>query len=173
VRAARWVAVGDSFTAGTGDDQQHGGWVAQTANTLARAGRVGGFRNLAVPGETFLFAGGEGFHDVTRDSTAIADRITMGAGPFAHCRRIPRTAAAAPSLRGRCLIGGLRGCAGSAGSTTRSQPPTGSCQLIEVGLAQVEFVAGGVVVHSNRRHGFGAITVKIAGKDDPCCLDHS
>lgn len=48
--AARWVAVGDSFTAGTGDDPQHGGWVARTANALARADRVGGFRNLAAPG---------------------------------------------------------------------------------------------------------------------------
>jgi hypothetical protein len=35
-----------------------------------------------------------------------------------------------------------------------------------VGLAQVEFVAGGAVVHSNRRHCLGAITVKIAGKHD-------
>lgn len=50
MREARWVAVGDSFTAGTGDDRQHGGWVARTASALARAGRVGGFRNLAAPG---------------------------------------------------------------------------------------------------------------------------
>jgi phosphatidylinositol alpha 1,6-mannosyltransferase len=42
--------VGDSFTAGTGDDPQHGGWVARTANALTAAGRVGAFRNLAVPG---------------------------------------------------------------------------------------------------------------------------
>jgi lysophospholipase L1-like esterase len=50
MKAARWVAVGDSFTAGTGDDPQHGGWVARTANALARAGCVGDFCNLAVPG---------------------------------------------------------------------------------------------------------------------------
>ena len=106
---------------------------------------------------------------MTRDSTAIADRITMRAGPFAHCRRVPRTTATAPSLRPGCLAGRLRRCAGS---TTRSQPPTCSGQLIEVGLAQVEFVAGGAVVHSNRRHGLGAVTVKIAGKHDPCCLGH-
>jgi hypothetical protein len=109
---------------------------------------------------------------MTGDSTTIADRITMGAGPFAHCRRIPRTAAAASSLRGRSPIGGLRRYADSAGSTTRSQSPTRSGQLIEVGLAQVEFIAGGAVVHPNRRHGLGAITVKIAGEDDPCCLGH-
>jgi hypothetical protein len=42
-----------------------------------------------------------------------------------------------------------------------------------VGLAQVEFVAGGAVVHSNRRHGLGAITVKIARKHDQCCLGHN
>jgi hypothetical protein len=42
-----------------------------------------------------------------------------------------------------------------------------------VGLAQVEFVAGGAVVHSNRRHGLGAVTVKIAGKNDTCCLSHN
>jgi hypothetical protein len=41
-----------------------------------------------------------------------------------------------------------------------------------VGLAQVEFVAGGAVVHSNRRHGLGAVTVKIADKHDPCGLSH-
>jgi hypothetical protein len=107
---------------------------------------------------------------VTRDSTAIADRITMRAGPFAHCRRVPRTTATAPSLRPGCLAGRLRRCAGS---TTRSQPPTCSGQLIEVGLAQVEFVAGGAVVHSNRRHGLGAVTVNIAGKHDTRCLSHS
>jgi hypothetical protein len=110
---------------------------------------------------------------VTRDSTAIADRMAMGAGPFAHGRRVQGTAAAAPSLRRRRLIGGLRGRAGSTGSTTLAQPPTGSGQLTEVGLAQVEFVAGGAVVHSNRRHGLGAVTVKIADKHDTCCLGHN
>ena len=109
---------------------------------------------------------------MTRDSPAIADRITMGAGPFAHRRRVQATAAAAPSLRRR-VIGGFRGCAGSAGSTTGSQPPTCSAQLIEVGLAQVDFVAGGAIVHSNRRHGLGAVTVKIADKHDQCCLGHN
>ncbi len=42
--------MGDSFTAGTGDDPQYGGWIARTATALARAGRVGDFRNLAAPG---------------------------------------------------------------------------------------------------------------------------
>jgi hypothetical protein len=97
----------------------------------------------------------------------------MGAGPFPHCRRIPPTAAASPSLRPRRLIGGLRGRAGAAGTPTRSQPPTRSGQLIEMGLAQVEFVAGGAVVHSNCRHGLGAVTVKITDKHDPCCLGHN
>jgi hypothetical protein len=110
---------------------------------------------------------------VTRDATAIADRITMGAGPFAHRRRVQCTAAAAPSLRRRRPIGGLRGYAGSTGSTTRSQPATCSGQLIEVGLAQVEFVSGSAVVHSNRRHGLGAVTVKIADKHDTRLLGHN
>jgi hypothetical protein len=96
----------------------------------------------------------------------------MGPGPFAHCRRVQGTAAAAPSLRRRRPIGGLRGRAGSPGSTTPSEPPTRAGQLIEMGLAQVEFVAGAAVVHSNRRHGLGAVTVKIADKHDPCCLGH-
>lgn len=48
--AARWVAVGDSFTAGTGDDSNHGGWIARTATALAHTGRVAGFRNLAQRG---------------------------------------------------------------------------------------------------------------------------
>jgi SagB-type dehydrogenase family enzyme len=39
-------------------------------------------------------------------------------------------------------------------------------------LAQVEFVAGRAVVHANRGHGLGAVTVKIAGKHDTCCLSH-
>jgi hypothetical protein len=107
---------------------------------------------------------------MTRDSTAIADRITMGTGPLARCRRVRRTAAA-PSLRRR-LAGGLGGCAGSTGSTTSSQPPTRSGQFIEVGLAQVEFIAGGAVVYANRRDGLGPVTVKIAGKHDTCCLGH-
>jgi hypothetical protein len=107
---------------------------------------------------------------VAGNSTAIADRITMGAGPFAHCRRVHSTAAAAPSLYRRRFAGGLGRCAGS---TTPSQPPTRSGQLIEVGLAQIELVAGGAGVHSNRRHGVGAVTVKIAGKHDPCCLGHN
>ena len=37
-------------------------------------------------------------------------------------------------------------------------------------LAHVEFVAGAAVVHSNRRHGLGAVTMKIADKHDTCCL---
>jgi hypothetical protein len=155
-RAARRF---DRETAGT----RHGRGTA-AAHTL-RSGRFWVRRRL--------FPGGERFQDVTRDSPAIADRVPMGAGPFAHCRRVPRTAAAAPSLRRRRPIGGFRGCAGAAGSTTRSQPPTCSGQLIEVGLAQVEFVAGGAVVHSNRRHGLGAVTMKIARKHDTRCLGHN
>ena len=42
-----------------------------------------------------------------------------------------------------------------------------------MGLAQVEFVAGGAVVHSNRCHGLGAISVKVARKHDTSCLRHS
>jgi hypothetical protein len=42
-----------------------------------------------------------------------------------------------------------------------------------VGLAQVEFVAGGAVVQSNRRHGLGAVTMKIARKHDTRCLGHN
>jgi hypothetical protein len=97
--------------------------------------------------------------------------MSIGAGPFAYCRGVRGTAAATPSLRRR-LIGGFRGRAGRTGSTTRSQPPTCSGELIEMRLAQVEFVAGRAVVHSNRRHGLGAVTVKIAGKHDTCCLSH-
>ena len=37
---------------------------------------------------------------------------------------------------------------------------------------RVEFVAGGAVVQSNRRHGLGAVTVKIAGQHDARCLGH-
>jgi hypothetical protein len=109
---------------------------------------------------------------VAGDSTAIADRVPIGAGPFAHCRPVRGTAAATSSLRRRLLCG-FRGRAGSTGSTTRSQPPTCSGQLIEMRLAQVEFVAGRAVVHSNRRHGLAAVTVKIAGKHDTCCLSHN
>jgi len=47
---ARWIAVGDSFTAGTGDDPEHGGWIARTAAGLIDAGRVDELHNLAVPG---------------------------------------------------------------------------------------------------------------------------
>jgi hypothetical protein len=115
-----------------------------------------------------LFAGAEGFHDLTGDSTAIADRITMLAGPFPHRRRVHGTAAAAPSLYRRRFAGGLR-----RSTTTPPQPPTRSGQTIEVGLAQIELVAGRAVVHSNRRHGLGAVTVKIAGKHDPCCFGHN
>jgi hypothetical protein len=110
---------------------------------------------------------------VTGNSTAIADRMPIGAGPFAHCRRVRGTAAATPSLRRRRrLVGGLRGRAGCTGSTTPAQPPTGFGELIEMRLAQVEFVAGRAVVHSNCRHGLGAVTVKIAGQHDLCCLSH-
>jgi lysophospholipase L1-like esterase len=35
--ALEWVAVGDSFTAGTGDDPDQGGWIARTAAALTRA----------------------------------------------------------------------------------------------------------------------------------------
>jgi hypothetical protein len=109
---------------------------------------------------------------VTGDSTPIADRVPIGAGPFAHRRRVQVTAPATPS-RHRRPIGGFRGRAGCTGSTTRSQPPACSGELIEMQLAQVEFVAGRAVVHSNRRHGLCAVTVKIAGQHDPCCLSHN
>lgn len=45
-----WVAVGDSFTAGTGDDPRHGGWIARTAAALTRAGRIAAFHNHAERG---------------------------------------------------------------------------------------------------------------------------
>jgi hypothetical protein len=109
---------------------------------------------------------------VAGDSTSIADRMSIGAGPFAYCRRVLGTATATASFHRRRLIGGFRGRTGSTGSTTPSQTPTCSRELIEVRLAQVEFVAGGAVVHSNRRHGLGAVTVQIAGKHDTCCLSH-
>jgi hypothetical protein len=109
---------------------------------------------------------------VAGDSTSIADRMSIGAGPFAYCPRVLGSAAATPSSCGRRLVGRVRGRAGSTRSTTLSQTPTCSGELIEVRLAQVEFVAGRAVVHSNRGHGLGAVTVKIAGKHDPCCLSH-
>lgn len=109
---------------------------------------------------------------MTGDSTAIADRIAIGAGPFAHCRRIPATAPATPRLRRHRLVGGLRRRATRTSSTTRSQPPTCSGELIEMRLAQVEFIPGRAVVNANRRHRLGAVTVKIAGKYDKCCLSH-
>jgi hypothetical protein len=109
---------------------------------------------------------------VTGDSTAIADRLSVGAGPCAHCGRVGATAAATPSFRRR-LVGGFRGRAGSTGSTTRSEPPTCSGELIAMRLAQVEFVAGRAVVHSNRRYGLGAVIVKITGQHDTCCLSHN
>lgn len=45
-----WIAVGDSFTAGTGDDPHHGGWIRRTAAALTRTGRITEFRNHAEPG---------------------------------------------------------------------------------------------------------------------------
>ena len=127
----------------------------------------------AVRGSECLTAGGEGFQDRTGDTTAITDRITMRTRPFAHRRGVAGAAAPATGRgRGR-LLGGLPGRAGSTGSATWSQPPTCSGQLIEVGLAHVEFVAGGAVVQSNRRHRLGAVTVKIAGKHDTGCLGHN
>jgi lysophospholipase L1-like esterase len=48
--ALEWVAVGDSFTAGTGDDPDHGGWIARTAAALTRAGKIAAFHNHAERG---------------------------------------------------------------------------------------------------------------------------
>lgn len=45
-----WIAVGDSFTAGTGDDPGHGGWVRRTASTLIDRGQLDELRSYAVPG---------------------------------------------------------------------------------------------------------------------------
>jgi lysophospholipase L1-like esterase len=45
-----WVAVGDSFTAGTGDDPRHGGWIARTATALIRAGTISAVYNHAERG---------------------------------------------------------------------------------------------------------------------------
>jgi hypothetical protein len=56
-----------------------------------------------------LLAGGEGFQDPTRNSTAITDRITMRTRPFAHGRRVPRAVALATGLRRGLFVGGLRG----------------------------------------------------------------
>jgi lysophospholipase L1-like esterase len=47
---AEWIAVGDSFTAGTGDDPREGGWIHRTAAAVTRAGRVASFQNHAVAG---------------------------------------------------------------------------------------------------------------------------
>lgn len=45
-----WVALGDSFTTGVGDDPAAGGWVARVAAALAAQGLVGELVNLAEPG---------------------------------------------------------------------------------------------------------------------------
>jgi lysophospholipase L1-like esterase len=48
--ALAWFAVGDSFTAGTGDDPRHGGWIARTAAALMRTGKIAAFHNHAERG---------------------------------------------------------------------------------------------------------------------------
>ena len=45
-----WIALGDSFTAGTGDTPECGGWVARTAVALLGDGLIDRFDNVAVPG---------------------------------------------------------------------------------------------------------------------------
>ena len=47
---ATWVALGDSFTAGTGDAPEHGGWVSRAAAALADDGLIDELYNLARPG---------------------------------------------------------------------------------------------------------------------------
>ena len=47
---AEWAAVGDSFTAGTGDDPYHGGWIPRAAAALKRSGKIAGFCNHSEPG---------------------------------------------------------------------------------------------------------------------------
>jgi lysophospholipase L1-like esterase len=43
-----FVAVGDSFTVGVGDDPEAGGWIQRTATALTSKGRIHDFRNLAA-----------------------------------------------------------------------------------------------------------------------------
>jgi lysophospholipase L1-like esterase len=45
-----WIAVGDSFTAGTGDEPRHGGWIPRTAAAFTQAGKITGFHNHAQRG---------------------------------------------------------------------------------------------------------------------------
>jgi lysophospholipase L1-like esterase len=49
-RSQEWVAVGDSFTAGSGDDPHQGGWIPRAAAALSEAGQIGGFHNYAERG---------------------------------------------------------------------------------------------------------------------------
>jgi len=46
-----WVALGDSFTSGVGDDPDEGGWVARAARALSAGGRPIELHNHAVRGE--------------------------------------------------------------------------------------------------------------------------
>lgn len=46
-----WVAIGDSFTAGTGDDRAHGGWVRRTGNELIAAELLDTYECLAHRGD--------------------------------------------------------------------------------------------------------------------------
>jgi hypothetical protein len=97
----------------------------------------------------------------------------MRTGPFAYPRGV-RGAAGPATGRGRGrLTGGFRGSASSTSSAAWSQAPTCSGQLIDVSLAQVDFVAGSAVVQSNRRDGLGAVTMKIARKHDTGGLSHN
>jgi lysophospholipase L1-like esterase len=47
--AQMWIAIGDSFTAGTGDDD-HGGWIARTYDGVAGTASLNRFVNLAQRG---------------------------------------------------------------------------------------------------------------------------
>lgn len=48
MNTGHWIAVGDSFTAGTGDDR--GGWIRRTADELIEEGLLATFDNHARPG---------------------------------------------------------------------------------------------------------------------------
>jgi lysophospholipase L1-like esterase len=51
-RPLMWVAVGDSFTAGTGDVPLEGGWIRRTATALIGTGRIAELENHAKRGVT-------------------------------------------------------------------------------------------------------------------------
>jgi lysophospholipase L1-like esterase len=84
-----WIAVGDSFTAGTGDDPHHGGWVRRTATALTQAGRITEFRNHAEPGVRLE-------HVLSRQVPLVTDRADVisaiaGANDLLMPRSAPST----------------------------------------------------------------------------------